>query len=47
MNIIVILAVLAFLSATIWHCIQKAWPHALVAAGLFLLALDATTLIPT
>jgi hypothetical protein len=45
MHIVILLAALAFLAATIWSAIQKAWPLALLAAGMFLLTLDASGLI--
>lgn len=47
MNILATLAALAFLIATIWHAIQKTWPLTFLSAGLCLLALNASTLIPT
>jgi hypothetical protein len=45
MNIMLTLAALAFLTATIWFIIGKAWPHAFIGAGLTLLALDMSNLI--
>lgn len=37
MNILILLAALAFLASTIWSAIQKAWPLSLLALGAFLL----------
>lgn len=45
MNIVILLASLAFLAAAIWSAIQKAWPLALLGAGAFLLALHESGLI--
>jgi hypothetical protein len=44
-NIVVLLAALAFLVGCIWSVIQKAWPLALLGLGAFLLTLDASGLI--
>ena len=44
MDIMLTLAALAFLVATIWFIIGKAWPHAFVSAGLTLMALDMSNL---
>ncbi|MFI6496900.1 hypothetical protein [Nonomuraea typhae] len=45
MDIVLLLAALAFLAAAIWSAITKAWPLALLAAGLFLLTLNMSGLI--
>ena len=47
MHIITLLAALAFLASAIWSAIQKAWPLAFIAGGLFLAALDASGIITT
>ncbi|MFG1683507.1 hypothetical protein ACGFNP_25285 [Nonomuraea sp. NPDC049269] len=47
MDIVILLAALAFLAATIWSAIQKAWPLALLGLGAFLLVLHASGLITT
>lgn len=47
MNTLALLATLAFLIATIWHAIGKAWPHAFLSAGLTLLALAASGILPS
>ncbi|MFI6510122.1 hypothetical protein ACIBCT_21160 [Streptosporangium sp. NPDC050855] len=39
MNVILLLAIVAFLASAIWAAIQRAWPIALLAAGLCFLAL--------
>jgi hypothetical protein len=39
MNVLVLLALIAFLAAAIWAAIQRAWPIALLAAGMCFLAL--------
>lgn len=46
MDILATLAALAFLIATIWYAISKAWPYAFLAAGLTLLALSTSGIIP-
>lgn len=45
MNIVALLAALAFLIATIWFAISKAWPHTFLAAGLTLIALHMSNLL--
>ena len=45
MDIVILLAALAFLASTIWSAIQKAWTLALLALGAFLLTLHASGLI--
>jgi hypothetical protein len=45
--LLALLATLAFLIATIWYAITKAWPHTFLAAGLTLLALDASGILPS
>lgn len=45
MNPIILLAALAFLVACIWSAIQRAWPLAFLAGGLFLVALNATSIL--
>ena len=38
---LIIIAFLCFAAATLWHGILRAWPMALVCAGLALWVLDA------
>jgi hypothetical protein len=38
---LIILAFVAFVAATIWHAILRSWPMVLVSAGLALWVLDA------
>jgi hypothetical protein len=45
MDVIVLLALVCFLAATIWSAISRSWPIALLAAGAFLLTLSGTSLI--
>lgn|GEM_PF-4281171 len=45
MDVLVLLALLCFLAATIWSAISRSWPIALLAAGAFLLTLSETSLI--
>jgi len=45
MNPIILLAALAFLVACIWSAIQRACPLAFLAGGLFLVALNATSIL--
>lgn len=45
MNVLVLLALLCFLAATIWSAISRSWPMALLAAGAFLLTLSDTSLV--
>jgi hypothetical protein len=45
MDVIHLLALVAFLAAGIWAAISRAWPLALIAAGLFLLTLEMSGLI--
>lgn len=45
MSAITLLAALAFLAATIWSAIQKAWPLSLLGLGAFLLTLEASGVI--
>ncbi len=45
MDIILFLAVLAFLASAIWSAIQRAWALALLALGLTLLTINAAGLI--
>lgn len=45
MNIILVIATLLLLIATVWSSIQKAWPNAFLGAGLTLIALDMSNLL--
>lgn len=45
MDILLLLALVAFLASAIWSTIQRAWPLALLAAGLLLIVLPSTGLI--
>lgn len=45
MNVILMIAALAFLVACIWFAIQKAFPLAFLSAGLTLMALDMSNLL--
>lgn len=47
MDILLLLALVAFLAGAVVAGIQKAWPIVLVCAGLFFLALAQTGLINT
>jgi len=38
---LIIVAFICFVAATIWHAILRAWPMALVSLGLALWVLDA------
>lgn len=45
MDILILLALVAFLAAAIWSAIQRAWPTALLSTGLFLIVLSGSPLI--
>ena len=45
MDIVLLLAALAFLISAFWSAITKAWPQTLLAAGLFLLTLNMSGII--
>lgn len=45
MDILMLLALIAFLAAAIWSAIQRAWPIALLSVGMVLLVLTSTSLI--
>lgn len=45
MDVVLILATIAFLASTIWSAIQRAWPLALIAVGLFLFTLNMSGLV--
>ncbi|WP_326823669.1 hypothetical protein OHA77_36250 [Streptosporangium sp. NBC_01639] len=45
MNVLVLLALVCFLAATIWAAIGRSWAVALLAAGAFLITLSGTSLI--
>jgi hypothetical protein len=45
MNILILLALIAFLASAIWSAIQRTWPLALLALGLVLLTLTDSGLI--
>lgn len=47
MNILIILALVALLAGAIIALTQKAWPIALLCAGIFLAVLADTGLIPS
>ncbi|MER7213205.1 hypothetical protein ABT340_39595 [Streptosporangium sp. NPDC000239] len=44
MNVLVLLALICFLTCAIWSAITRAWPLALLAAGLTLLLLASAPL---
>jgi hypothetical protein len=47
MDVLLLLALVAFLAGAVVAGIQKSWPIVLIAAGLFFLALAQTGLIKT
>lgn len=45
MDILILLTLIAFLAAAIWSAIQRAWPIALLSAGMVLLVLSGSGLV--
>ncbi|MFI6453382.1 hypothetical protein ACIBF6_17715 [Streptosporangium amethystogenes] len=45
MDVLVLLALICFLAATIWSAISRSWAIALLSAGAFLITLSGTSLI--
>lgn len=45
MDAILLLTAIAFLAASIWSAIGRAWPLALIAFGLFLMTINMSGII--